>query len=271
MEGASDVMTFSHDRIGVSAVGRKFETAAMDNALSQSFRTVRYRDALQVDMEGGEAWLFDYGIVAFWGVDDTHRKRLLDRLKEFTESPLTWMEREHYHFAVNAGEDRIQRDHVALQGEDPLKRLAVSHALAQSVQLNVFEDTAQRTIGDTEQVPRSLASKGRTALGRKKLARMRGVLFSTKSDIILHYELLDTPEFFWDYPEYEAVYQMVARYLEVKPRVELLTIKLATISELLEMLADEVKHQHSATLEWIIIILIAIEIVIFVGHELATM
>ena len=33
-------------------------------------------------------------------------------------------------------------------------------------------------------------------LNRKELAKLRGRLFATSSDIILHFNLLDTPEFF---------------------------------------------------------------------------
>jgi len=97
---------------------------------------------------------------------------------------------------------------------------------------------------------------------------MRGNLFLTKSDIILNYDLLDTPEFFWEYPELESTYEMAARYLEIKPRVDVLSKKLETIHELLEMLADEQKHKHSANLEWTIIWLIAIEILFFLIHDI---
>lgn len=38
--------------------------------------------------------------------------------------------------------------------------------------------------------------------------------------------------------------------------------------ELFEMLAAEQKHQHSAFLEWIIIVLIGIEIILFFVQEL---
>jgi len=53
---------------------------------------------------------------------------------------------------------------------------------------------------------------------------------------------------------------MAANYLEIRQRTEVLSKKLETIHELLEMLADEQKHLHSSTLEWIIIWLIAVEI-----------
>ena len=96
---------------------------------------------------------------------------------------------------------------------------------------------------------------------------MRGQLFLTKNEILLKYELLDTPEFFWEYPELQPLYEMGASYLEIRQRTEMLSLKLETIHEMFEMLDDDLKHQHSSKLEWIIIWLIAVEIVIFLVND----
>ena len=76
-----------------------------------------------------------------------------------------------------------------------------------------------------------------------------------------------TREFFWEYPELESVYQHAANYLEIRNRTQVLSTRLETVHELFEMLADEQKHKHSATLEWIIIWLIAVEILMFVVND----
>lgn len=85
---------------------------------------------------------------------------------------------------------------------------------------------------------------------------------------MLNYDLLDVPDFFWEYPELDAYYTMISDYLEVRQRVDVLSKKLETIHELFEMLADEQKHKHSSLLEWIIIWLIAFEIVVFLVHDI---
>ncbi|MGZ4969820.1 MAG: RMD1 family protein, partial [Methylobacter sp.] len=123
-----------------------------------------------------------------------------------------------------------------------------------------FETNALTTINNTRYIPKSLAETGKINLSRHKIAKIRGQLFLTKSDIILNYDLLDTPDFFWEYPEYEAIYGITAKYLEIAQRTGVLSKKLETIHELFEMLADEQKHRHSTILEWIIIWLIAFEI-----------
>jgi uncharacterized Rmd1/YagE family protein len=138
--------------------------------------------------------------------------------------------------------------------------------LTQSTQLIVFETMVLDNIAATAHIPATLAEKGKIPLRRKELAKIRDRLFAAKSDIILHYGLLATPEFFWEYPNLESTYMQLARYLDIKPRVDLRSQKLSTIHELLEILADEQNHSHSAFLEWIVILLIGFEVVMAAFH-----
>ncbi|MGB5397907.1 MAG: RMD1 family protein [Gammaproteobacteria bacterium] len=260
-------MTFSNDRLSAINLRDEFPVSSEAQSLLSNEHGVRYRDAVLISLAGGEAWVFDYGVVVFWAVDENERQALLHRLR-VDDIPVDNDSQEHFHFATDGNEMRINQDKITLSEDDLLTRLAVSHALAQSLKLNEYESHAQVTIQNYSGLPRALAETGKIALSRHEIAKIRGRLFSTKSDIILHYGLLDTPEFFWEYPEHEATYNIVARYLEIHQRVDLLSKKLETIHELFEMLADERKHQHSSFLEWIIIILIAIEIIMFGAQEI---
>lgn len=262
-------MEFSSNRVGVISLGDDFPGEALETCLQEHYRTARFRDAHQVTLADGEVWVFDYGIVVFWGVSEDERRALIARLRLLPPndgSPET--RQEDFHFALEADQNGIRQDTIHLAGDDPLTRLAVSHALAQSLQLDLFEQRAQQSILDTSDIPASLSRTGRVPFNRRAIARMRGQLFEAKSDIILHYGLLDTPEFFWEYPEYEALYNLAVRYLDIRPRAELLSRKLETIHELLEMLADEQKHRHSSFLEWLIILLIALDIVLITAEKL---
>ncbi|AEE25008.1 protein of unknown function DUF155 [Glaciecola sp. 4H-3-7+YE-5] len=260
-------VNFSNDRISAIYLGNEESILSSEQDWLNAERGARYRDAVHIALPGGEVWLFDYGIAVFWGIDEDERLALLHRLN-LAEGLLTKASQEHFRFTLNAPESRISQDNISLAQDDHLARLAISHALAQSLKLNEYESQAQQTIQDHAHIPQTLAQTGKIKLSRRNIAKIRGKLFSTKSDIILHYGLLDTPEFFWEYPEYESTYNLAARYLEIHPRVDLLSKKLATIHELFDMLAGEQNHQHSSFLEWIIIILIAVEIVMFGAKEL---
>jgi len=140
--------------------------------------------------------------------------------------------------------------------------LAVSHALAQSLKLETLEARADNSIRQNRYITDALANSGKIPLKRKQLARLRGQLFQTKNDILLHYSLLDKPEFFWDNPNVEQHYTSIANYLELTPRTELLNLKLQVIQDLFEMLAGEQYHKHYVFLEWIMIILIVLGITV---------
>ena len=84
--------------------------------------------------------------------------------------------------------------------------------------------------------------------------------FLERAVINLHLDALDTPEFFWEDSELEPLYKMITVYLDVQPRVEVLNKRLSILHELLEVLGNELNHQHSSRLELTIIWLIVFEV-----------
>ncbi len=213
-------------------------------------------------IEDNQSWsvIFAYGAVVHWNVSSEQQTKLHHLLLEHAENPLTFVEEDNFTFILDCPSTRIIEDHIEIECSDPIVIFSLSQGMAQSIKLASFETNAISTINNTSYIPKSLAETGKINLNRHQIAKIRGQLFLTKSDIILNYDLLDTPDFFWEYPEYEAFYGVTAKYLEIAPRTEVLSKKLETIHELFEMLADEQKHRHSSILEWIIIWLIAFEI-----------
>jgi uncharacterized Rmd1/YagE family protein len=89
-----------------------------------------------------------------------------------------------------------------------------------------------------------------------------GELFILRINIHQSGSVLDTPELFWVEPQLEPVYQAVRSYLEMDRRVKVLTSRLEVIGDLLAVLKDQLSHGHGEKLEWIVIILIAAEILV---------
>jgi uncharacterized Rmd1/YagE family protein len=241
-------------------LAQNFDINALAKILSENNLIRIIKGALLI--EGDEAWsiIFAYGAVVHWNISSEQQHKLHQLLMDHDENPLKVIEEDHFTFTLDCLQTRIVEDHIEIESSDPIVLFSLAQAMAQSIKLASFETNAITTINNTSYIPKSLAQDGRIKLGRHDIAKIRGQLFLTKSDIILNYDLLDKPDFFWEYPEYEAFYTIAAKYLEVAPRTEVLSKKLETIHELFEMLADEQKHRHSSTLEWIIIGLIAFEI-----------
>jgi uncharacterized Rmd1/YagE family protein len=241
-------------------LAHSFRFPELRERLLDSTRTQVFRNALIVDFKEACSIVFSYGVVVHWNVSLDERRALQSLLLEYAVKPELSPQEDNFSYEIGSEQDRFQHDHIELQSGDFKVLLAMSHAMAQSIKLAAFEGYAIDTIHATNHLPESLARDGKIKLNRNAMAKIRGQLFLTKSDIILNYDLLDTPEFFWEHPEYQAIYSLAANYLEIRQRTDVLSKKLETIHELLEMLADEQKHLHSSVLEWIIIWLIVVEI-----------
>lgn len=261
---ASHMIETSTQRVNVALLGRALDTDNCDEHLVTKHGAVKYRDAYLIPLPEGEAWLFEYAVLVCWGVKEDDRRHLAEMIKPIILDPLSVHFIEQFSYHIDETQPfKIHNDVVSLPVVNQLTLLALSHAFAQSSKLVFFEEQAERVIRENSYISKELAKSGSIPLSRKKLAKLRGQLFDTSSDISLHFNLLDTPEFFWNYPDQEEFYIQLAKYLDLQARIEILNHKLETIHSLLDMLANEQHHKHSAFLEWIIIVLIAIDILIY--------
>ena len=157
-------------------------------------------------------------------------------------------------------------------------KLAISYALAQSTKLSFFEERIQQHSEETMEMPATLARMGRVNMNRKDISKLIGRVFLEKCAANLLYSALDRPEFFWDAPDaLQDLYDAICEYLEVDTRLETLNARFEVLQATLDVLRDHQNNEHSSYLEWIVIILIIIEIAIgvveiagivgWVGHE----
>jgi uncharacterized Rmd1/YagE family protein len=214
----------------------------------------------------GDIFYFSYGAVVFWGFTREEEERFLSSLQEYERDSIPPTEDE---FTYTYGEAmKIEEDEIILHNHSFLLELAISYGIAQSVKLNVFEDRILRTYETTRALPAELSRQGKISLSRSAISKKMGELFLERNTINIHTEILDTPEFFWEYPELEAFYRKTAHYLDVTKRADILNRRLNAIHELFEILRNELNHQYSSRLEWTIIILIVIEVVLAVLRDI---
>ncbi|OAA54136.1 DUF155 domain containing protein [Niveomyces insectorum RCEF 264] len=213
-----------------------------------------------------ELFLFDYGVVVIWGMSAAQEQRFLKELAKFETEKLAPadVEAEFFNFYYTREyQARIYNDFIALRDKhNYMTKLAISHALAQSVKTSLFEELIATTIDTCKDIPAQIALTGTIALSRTQINMQIGELFILRINIHLNGSVLDTPELFWVEPQLEPVYQAVRSYLEMDQRVGLLTQRLDVIADLLAVLKEQLSHGHGEKLEWIVIVLIAAEILV---------
>jgi uncharacterized Rmd1/YagE family protein len=72
-------------------------------------------------------------------------------------------------------------------------KLSLSHALAQSVKISLFEELISSTIEQTKDIPRSLSETGKIGLPRSEIMKQIGNLFILRININLVGSILDSP------------------------------------------------------------------------------
>jgi uncharacterized Rmd1/YagE family protein len=239
--------------------------------MRQTYRAMMYRDAvhLVVELDDSQAHIFcfAYGSTVFWGLAKAQTLDFLQQLTQFEEAHTNELETDEFTY-VYGNPEKIIDDEITLPDNDTLTKLAFSHGIAQSVKLSVFETKIQKSFNSNRHLPEELAQWGKITLSRKDIRRKMGELFLERSRINLRFDILDAPEFFWQYPEYDSIYRITSLYLDITTRVEILNQRLDVIHELFEMLGNELNHQHSSRLEWTIILLIIIEVFLTVAKDL---
>lgn len=253
-----------------------FDMTKLISYLKASYVPSRFREVIHVKwnelgkedphQQEGDVFFFPYGSFVCWGLNEAEEQKILKILRPFEQQHV---DIEEDVFSYLYGEQpKIEEDEIILPEKDVTTKLAFSHGLAQSVKLAVFEQTIQKTIHLTRELPELLALQGNIKLSRKDIRRMMGRLFIDRSSINLHQELLDTPEFFWEHADLEPYYALMAHYLDRERRVSVLNQRLIILQELFDMLAAELNHQHSSRLEWTIIWLIVIEVFLTLAKDI---
>jgi uncharacterized Rmd1/YagE family protein len=216
-----------------------------------------------------------FGSIVCWATDEKEEKDIVDKLTPaaLESERLDFMDSDDYEFSYFRREDPVSgfsifRDMLFLpinldEKKDLLYKLSCSYALATSSKMGVFEEQVDSVIRATENIPKELAEHGRVlSLSRRQVSCTIGELFIYKASLNLMYDILDAPEFFWDYPELEEVYNQSRKHVEIADRVEVLNKRMEVLSELLSILQQEKSESHSSRLEWIVIWLIVMELVI---------
>lgn len=146
-----------------------------------------------------------------------------------------------------------------------LAKIAFSSGLARSTKLAVLERSLDSYFESTRQIPNLLSRGSRFTLSRSFILRKTGELLNLRAQLNHYNELTDSlPDIFWDSRSelrLETYYDRVGRALDVGVRIKTLNEKMNYAQEVVNVLRETSSEKHSTRLEWIIIVLIAVEVV----------
>jgi len=140
-------------------------------------------------------------------------------------------------------------------------KLAFSTGFSRSVKLSVLEDLLDQYLYKNKWIPDYLTRGKRLPLSRTQVLQRIGELFQLRGSANLYSDLLDTPDFCWSSDQLADYFSNISRVLEIRSRMSIFNRKLDYANDMSSLMKSHLKERHNFKLEWIIITLIAIEVI----------
>lgn len=207
---------------------------------------------------GGLIYYKDFGSIVFSGVSTDQVSNVLDELS-IVEADI--LSTEEYPLTTNAGRPNVLFDEVKADEESIDVQHLLMLNLAQSVALDYFLEKSNALLVDLRVYSMELYEKGTTSVSKQELRKRSGELMLMKTNIVQKLFIFDTPDLVWEDEELSDLDEQMLVALSFVDRYKALQLNLELLAEKLTFFQELLRHKYSSKLEWIIILLILVEVV----------
>ncbi|XP_059666133.1 protein RETARDED ROOT GROWTH-LIKE-like isoform X2 [Cornus florida] len=211
--------------------------------------------------------VFQYGSIVLFNVHDhdvdgyikiveKHASGLLPEMRkdeyEVREKPtlVTWMQ---------GGLDYIMLQYLNIDGIR-----TIGSVLGQSIALDYYVRQVDGIVAEFTDINRGMEKTGTFTMERKKLFQLVGKANSNLADVILKLGLFERSDIAWKDAKYAQIWEYLRDEFELTQRFASLDFKLKFVEHNIRFLQEILQNRKSDFLEWLIIILIGVEILISV-------
>jgi required for meiotic nuclear division protein 1 len=237
-------------------IGRRIEVRQLEtfDRVAQNPLVVRAGD-------GGYAVVFRFGAVCLVGVDSEAEKKFLATLAPLVQGRFEDPESETCDIVLRPGHpERVDPNGLLNLQKVSVSRIqAVADATAKSAVLSYHERRVALVFDRVEGLALELGGGARHK-GRRDWLKEIGEVLLTESQMVGRVEVTEKPEFTWEDPALDRLYERLAIGFELRDRDRALSRKLELISRSAETYLNLVHNRQSLRVEWYIVVLILIEV-----------
>ena len=258
-------------------MGKVLSFQVADSIDVRSFRAAYKEDIFQFDADelfyktGEQAfvYVFKYGVVCFLNYAPEAISAFLERLAPYCRNPFDPRSlSEEFEVDVGAAETKIGYNKVELAAADVQAFRLVMLNVSQSVALDYYSEQTDHLQEETTAHTRILERKGKLDISGKNLKKYIARTLNLKNRISENLYVFDSPPETWENEQLnkldlglKATFDLQDRFREIKEGLEI-------IRENLELFKDLAQYRNSTFLEWIIIILVFLEVLNLVIDKL---
>ena len=217
---------------------------------------------------GSWVYLSRFGAVVFWNASPAAVDLVLADLAGMPGTGIrVESARDDLRVHLGAEADRVTFSEVWLRELTLDKLKIISLALAQSVALDSVEAEVSRALDRFQPVVEALRSEGRLVPGQRELLRTVGFAMSVRSAVLDTLTLFDDPPETWESEALAHLDSALFGQFDLEERLAAVNQKVAYLQDAGATVLDVLAHRKDQRLEWIIIVLILVEVVLFVWKE----
>lgn len=205
-------------------------------------------------------YIFKYGVISFFNFSALEISTILDEFSDFSISPFKDNLNEEIELEISGDVNQVHFNKVVLKELDKESIQLIMLNLSQSVAMEHYEDVSEIILADTKQHTNVLEAKGKMDITGIKLKKYIGKTLNLKNQIAENLYILDSPLATWDNEMLNKLDQDLKKMFDMSDRYNTIHERLEIVKENLELFKDIMQHRQSNTLEWIIIILILVEV-----------
>jgi len=211
-----------------------------------------------------------FGGLVFWPFEEQRARELAERIKPAVGRAELQQEVEDRLVVVtDKGETRVLFNEVWLADEPTPDHIGViAFLLAQSVALESMELQVDAALDRFEAHVRDVAERGRVRLSTRRVLKNVGFAMQTRQAVLNDLALLDKPDITWEQEELEQLHHALHENFELEERLRTVSRKLDFLADNTSVLLEVLSTRKFLRLEWAIVILIALEIMLFGVSEL---
>jgi len=163
---------------------------------------------------------------------------------------------------INYGYNKIE---IPSPDIDELRLIMLN--VSQSVALDYYNQQTNTLLEETNSHTQVLERKGKIDLGGIKLKKYIGRTLNLKNRISGNLYIFDSPEETWENENLNKLDIGLKKTFDLQARFRTIQEGLSIVKENMELFKDLLQNRNSVTLEWVVIILILVEVInIFISH-----
>lgn len=209
-------------------------------------------------------YVFDYGVVVFANYDPVSKSEFIQFIKNYATKIVDLDLSEQYKINTDANLNKVlvKNDYVTVSQIDSSLLRIVMLNIGQSVALEYYEVLTNELITSSKYYILELEHHGKLSISKINLLKYIGKVLNVKNSIVDNLYILDDPNLVWDNEELNLLNKQLKVNFDINTRFKDLDYRLQIVENNLTLFTDVLNVRESSRLEWIVIILIAIEIII---------